>query len=303
MIKRLGKLPSHALKSKDGSSMAAQFVAVNKLRHSAVHRLPTTVKGILGMLQSALDFSGTLRDQVREQRFTDLYVEVESKMKALELNKNFLETRLEEELNEIAMEREKLDLREREAARRAIKEDKEHVALIGSLLSKTVGPIFDPSLNLGEQLEDVQPGNGDQFGLEASDSHEDMPSREDFKTRSQHPNLAEDSTRESTGKLDGELKCACSSEDDADIATLNAMLEAREIEPEHRNSHDSTRSFDGVESFPTIADELKMSYTDTVSPLPFHRAHSDSGKSKASEDDSGSEKGEAVQGNVNVDHE
>lgn len=145
MLKVIGKLPAHCFSSSAGSSLPNVFIAVNKLRHSAVHRLPTTVKGIVALIQSAIDFSRALQDDNREQRLKDLLAEVEIKMKALELNKNYLETRLEEELSEIARLRKELDTREKDAAINVRKEDREYVSLVGNLLSQSITAIFDPA--------------------------------------------------------------------------------------------------------------------------------------------------------------
>jgi hypothetical protein len=122
--------------------LAETLIAVNKLRHSAVHRLHTTVQGLLEMIRSAGEFAKALQDGFREQLFGELAAEVESKMKALELNKNFLERRIERELDEIARLRRELDQREKDAIAAARKEDSEQVQLVGGLLAKAADRIL-----------------------------------------------------------------------------------------------------------------------------------------------------------------
>lgn len=106
--KRLDKLPS-AFANDSTLSLANVLISANKLRHSAVHRLPTTAKGILEMVHSATRFARVLRDTTREQQFNELHRELEGKIRALDLNKNFLETNLEQELQDIAKQRRVLD--------------------------------------------------------------------------------------------------------------------------------------------------------------------------------------------------
>lgn len=157
-IKRLDKVPStfsSAFANDSALSLANVLVSANKLRHSAVHRLPTTAKGILEMVHSATRFARVLRDTIREQQFNELHRELESKIRALELNKNFLETNLEQELQDIAKQRRELDEKEKEAIKSMLREDEDHGSLIGILLSDSVNEIFDESKNKGTEVTEA----------------------------------------------------------------------------------------------------------------------------------------------------
>lgn len=148
IVKRLAKLPSHysqAFAKDDGTSLANILISINKLRHSAVHRLHTTAKGILEMIHSAARFAKVLRDLTREQQLEDMHHELEGKIRALELNKNFLERKLEQEMQEIARQRSELDEREKGAVVTMLREDKDYSSLIGVLLTHSVKQIFDES--------------------------------------------------------------------------------------------------------------------------------------------------------------
>ena len=172
--KRLGKLPSSfspALANDPALPMAHVLIAVNKLRHSAVHRLPTTAKGILEMVHSATRFARVLRNTVCEQQFNELHCELESKIRALELNKNFLETNLEQELQDIARQRRELDEKEKDAIAVMLREDEDHGSLIGMLLSDCVNQIFDEGTNKGtEGAEADQDSDHDTEGEEEQES-------------------------------------------------------------------------------------------------------------------------------------
>jgi len=173
VVKRLDKLPYHrsqAFANDNAISLTNTIISINKLRHSAVHRLPTTAKGILEMIRSATGFARTLRDSTREQQLNELHTELESKIRALELNKNFLETKVEEEMEQIAKQRRELDEREKEAVVTMLREDKDQGSLIGALLSQSVKQIFDKSENKKPEATGAEL-NSDQE-IEQEEGHE-----------------------------------------------------------------------------------------------------------------------------------
>lgn len=139
--KRLGKLPAQAFAKDSVLSSTDGLTSINKLRHSAVHRLPTTAKGISEMIRCAARFARSLHDSARGQQL-ELKNELEGKIRALELNKNFLETKLDGELREIARQRKELDEKEKDVISTMQREDKDLVSLIGGLLSTSVKQIL-----------------------------------------------------------------------------------------------------------------------------------------------------------------
>lgn len=82
---------SAGLSTKDTRSL---LVVISNLRHTAVHRLPTTAKGVSRLLESAVKFTQILQDNFRAAQLEELLSDVNSKLTAMELNKNVLEDTL-----------------------------------------------------------------------------------------------------------------------------------------------------------------------------------------------------------------
>ncbi|KAI1772566.1 hypothetical protein F4818DRAFT_424788 [Hypoxylon cercidicola] len=134
--------------------------ATNKLRHSAVHRLPTTARGIQDLVKSAVALTFALNDQKRAGQLEEMCYELDSKIKAMELNKNVLENSVKVGLEEIQRQREALDRKETEMIANMIRDDRENKGLIGILLEDSVGRILE-----GAEMEDgVRDQNGDVGG-------------------------------------------------------------------------------------------------------------------------------------------
>lgn len=148
VVKRVGKLPSHCFGNWGGQTamLTNILISINKLRHSAVHRLRTTAKSISEMIRSATRFATALGDLTCQEQLDELHGELEAKIRALELNKNFLETRLEQEMENIAEQRRQLDEKEKEVVATMLRDDKDYISLVGGLLSESVASIFDKRL-------------------------------------------------------------------------------------------------------------------------------------------------------------
>ncbi|KAL1983232.1 hypothetical protein VTN96DRAFT_330 [Rasamsonia emersonii] len=162
--KKSTQFPKHAFRL-SGPSLNEVLFATNKLRHTAVHRLPTTSRGVEALILSAIKLAETLQDPLRTSQLEELHFEVESKIKAMELNKNVLEDTLAQELQEIQRQREELDRREKESIARALREDQENKALIGLLLEESVKRIFD---------DETKPAEGDRGSPEAKSDDEEV---------------------------------------------------------------------------------------------------------------------------------
>lgn len=135
--------PEDAFNHMDGWEIPEILASVHVLRHSAVHRLHTSTKGINQMILSATIFTYTLRDADRQSQLAKLYAEMEGKITVQELNKNFLEEKLASELDEVRESREALDRREQEAIYNLLREDNENKSLVGSMLEESVRGIFN----------------------------------------------------------------------------------------------------------------------------------------------------------------
>ncbi|KAL5330312.1 hypothetical protein ACEPPN_003838 [Leptodophora sp. 'Broadleaf-Isolate-01'] len=142
LAKRCDKLPASALDNCSEAPPKEVFFSTNVLRHTAVHRLPTTARGIQKMIQSASRLAQTLGDQSRASELENLHLELGSRIRDMELNKNFLENRLDEQLQAISEQRAELDRKEREAIATMLQEDEENKLLIGSFLEDAVNTTF-----------------------------------------------------------------------------------------------------------------------------------------------------------------
>ena len=146
---RYGKLPEGAFK-KPGSSILQSLLAVNKLRHASVHRLRTSAKGIIQMIEAAVQFAETLSDTIRASQLGELLEELRSKVKSQELNKNYLEAKLKDELEEVERQRAELTKREALAISAMVTEDEDNMHFIGSLLEGKFRNILDGVLPDGQ---------------------------------------------------------------------------------------------------------------------------------------------------------
>jgi uncharacterized protein YPO0396 len=143
LARRLNKIPAHAITNDSAVSLHEIFFSTNELRHTAVHRLSTSAKGIHKMIQSASRLARTLGDNKRAAHLRHLELEIEGRIRDMELNKNFLENRLDEQLRAIGERRAELDRLEQEAIATMLKEDRENRILIGSLLEGSCMDAFD----------------------------------------------------------------------------------------------------------------------------------------------------------------
>lgn len=157
-------LPMHALKL-SGSTLQDILFATNKLRHTAVHRLPTSARGIGQLIQSAVKLAEALQDPICTAQLEELHYEIDSKIKAMELNKNVLEDGLCHQLQEIRRQREALDEKEKDLIAGVLREDLENKVLIGVLLEESVRDIFAEQDRTSAELEKDQDDaevNGDE---------------------------------------------------------------------------------------------------------------------------------------------
>ncbi|KAI1375489.1 hypothetical protein F4677DRAFT_423017 [Hypoxylon crocopeplum] len=152
LAKKADKLPKEAFNS-GGTSLAEVLFATNKLRHSAVHRLSTTARGIQDLVKSAAALAFTLGDHKRAGQLEEMCYELESKIKAMELNKNALENSATASLEEIRRQREELDRKEKQAIANMIRDDGENKGLMGALLEDSVARILEGSTDTEEEIK------------------------------------------------------------------------------------------------------------------------------------------------------
>jgi hypothetical protein len=83
----------NAIDDESKTSLEDVFFSTNILQHTAVHRLLTSAKGIHKMILSAARLAKTLGDQPPASQLARLHLEIENRLKDMEINKNFLENR------------------------------------------------------------------------------------------------------------------------------------------------------------------------------------------------------------------
>ncbi|KAN0068548.1 hypothetical protein V8E54_013272 [Elaphomyces granulatus] len=141
LAKDSSNLPPHAF-SINGPSLNEVIFAASKIRHTAVHRLPTTARGVHSLIKSAVKMTEALQDSFRTAQLEELHGELESKIKSMELNKNALEDGLARQLQEIQRQRAELERKEQELSACMLRDDQENRSLIGVLLEESVKKLF-----------------------------------------------------------------------------------------------------------------------------------------------------------------
>ncbi|KFY78241.1 hypothetical protein V499_02557 [Pseudogymnoascus sp. VKM F-103] len=142
LVKLSDELPADAGFNDSGMPLSTVFSSIDSLRHSAVHRLPTSAQGIQKMVQSAIRLAMTLGDNTRAAILELVEAGLDRRIKDMKLNKNFLENRMDCQLQMIREQRKELDRKENEAVSAMFREDIENKVLTGSILETLVREAF-----------------------------------------------------------------------------------------------------------------------------------------------------------------
>lgn len=137
------KIPTDAITLANGSTLSQLLLATHRLRHAAVHRLPTTAREVNRFVQSAIKLTEALQDSKHAAQLDDLHQEIGSKINAMELSKNALEETLRLELESIASRRKELDEEEANCINKMLVDDRENKALIANLLGEFVRKVLE----------------------------------------------------------------------------------------------------------------------------------------------------------------
>lgn len=141
LAKRSSQLPDDSLQLR-GLELDALLLTVRRIRHTAVHRLPTTARGVCSLVLEAVKLAETLQDTLRTSQLEELYLDIHNKAQAMELNKNALEYNFAHELEAIQHQREELDRKEEKLKTSTIESDKENKIRTGLLVKESIGKIF-----------------------------------------------------------------------------------------------------------------------------------------------------------------
>jgi DNA polymerase kappa len=169
LAERSETLPKHALAVSEAPINDILF-STHKIRHSAVHRLPITARGLNQLIESALRLAEALQDHPRAAQLEALYFEIDSKIKAMELNKNALEEEYASELQKLCQQREELDEKERSLRANMLSGDMENKRLIGSLLEESVREIFHEGVEWHSAVKDTGDDSEEQTDVEHGES-------------------------------------------------------------------------------------------------------------------------------------
>jgi hypothetical protein len=149
-------LPANAVDSGIAELTEDLFLRINQIRHSAVHRLPTSTMGIKEMVEDATRFAEAFRDQERTATLRELQLQLISHAQELEMHKKKLENRRSKRVQAIRAEQAELqsrvaalDMEEFLATEQMIDEFKKHQLDCSSEMGKSVQKVFAYSSRLG----------------------------------------------------------------------------------------------------------------------------------------------------------
>ena len=185
--RRLGKINGEATSLESADSLKSALVATHQLRHAAVHRLPTSARGIKQMLGHALFLAKALRDTTITFKLDALLSEFNLRIRDMELHKNELENGLDDELNEIQEQRAILDRREREAKVNMVKQDVNNTKELSWLFAKTLRDLTEEQ---GPAIMDVAEAKTD-MGAPDDLKHSDTSNKMDNVQRDGIPGISD----------------------------------------------------------------------------------------------------------------
>ena len=185
---RFDEIGAEATNLDSAESLTVALRATHPLRHAAVHRLATSVKGIEEMLESASQLAKALRDTPRVLKLETLLLDFKGKVKDMELYKNHLENQLDEKLRGIETRRSALDAQEAAAKAIMSRRDRENTERISSLIGNSI---------TGLQSDKRKP-MPEQHDRDAPVSHDRMPKN----VVSDVSSTASSTSRELVGSID-----------------------------------------------------------------------------------------------------
>ncbi|KAL8824418.1 MAG: hypothetical protein Q9191_005067 [Dirinaria sp. TL-2023a] len=159
--KRFGKLSSDATTLDSSGSLREILKATHILRHAAVHRVPTSAKGIEKMLKSALNLANALRDTRTRFKIEHILKDFQERVAVIELYKNQLENQLDQELCDIREQRAALDRREKEAKAEMKARDHEHTTKLSWLIEASFTDITQADMMFAEGKDQGTSADGD----------------------------------------------------------------------------------------------------------------------------------------------
>ncbi|KAJ8126091.1 hypothetical protein O1611_g7549 [Lasiodiplodia mahajangana] len=121
-----------------GQPLTKLLRSVADIRHTAVHRICISARGLEQFLLNAESLATLLGDTTRLKSLTELRRSIQQAMEELERNKHVLGSKLRETLKRVAAQRAELDRIEEIAISDMLREDGEYQAFAGKNLEETI---------------------------------------------------------------------------------------------------------------------------------------------------------------------
>ncbi|KAL9036203.1 MAG: hypothetical protein Q9214_006242, partial [Letrouitia sp. 1 TL-2023] len=137
-LKYAESLPPSAINPVVGKSIAEVLFGTSTLRHSAVHRHPTSAAGIVNMLSAATTFAEALNDFRRAKKITEIGIQLEDSIEEIVQHQNLLEHKLTDQLEEVARRRAELDELQRSSIEEMLAVDKKQRAEVGAAIESVL---------------------------------------------------------------------------------------------------------------------------------------------------------------------
>ncbi|KAI8633610.1 hypothetical protein F5Y19DRAFT_246414 [Xylariaceae sp. FL1651] len=177
-------------------------VAASKIRHSAVHRLRTTARGLRDLCHTGVELASALRDDTRAAMIAEISNALEEQLRAMSLNKNVLENTAAAEVAEIHRLREELDRREKQVIHDMLQKDAANRTMVGSLLEDTVNHILLGNLGSQDSMDDTDgPFNEADDELTANGKQVAMQEYADLNQKINNESKEEDGIQKNPHKL------------------------------------------------------------------------------------------------------
>jgi hypothetical protein len=146
-------------KAKDvGKPLRKLFQSVADIRHTAVHRIRVSAKGVEQFILDAEALAMLLDNQESLKSLTQLRRETQLAIEELERTKHVLHSKLEENLRKIAAQRAELDEMEKAAISEMLEEDDQYQLFAGMKLERAISTSEVTALSPGVYAQ-VSDGN------------------------------------------------------------------------------------------------------------------------------------------------
>lgn len=130
--KQIKSLPPSATTTPAGKGLKEVLFAISNLRHSAVHRLPTSAAGLLTMLDTAITFTVALNESKRAVDIVKIKGELAAIVEDIVQHQTLLERKLSDQMKDFARQRAEIDELERLAIEDMLNNDKTNRISAGS---------------------------------------------------------------------------------------------------------------------------------------------------------------------------